>query len=65
MRWRELLMGPVGSWFDVYDYGVGDEVVWPQVVSVTGVGPSAYKVTATGKFTLDLPKNAGARSASR
>jgi len=22
---------PVGSWFEIYDYGVGDEVVWPTV----------------------------------
>ncbi len=23
---------PVGSWFEIYDYGVGDEVVWPAVL---------------------------------
>ena len=22
---------PVGSWFEIYDYGVGDEVAWPAV----------------------------------
>ena len=26
---------PVNSWFDVYDYGVGDEVIWPHAVSAT------------------------------
>ena len=26
---------PVGSWFEVYDYGVGDEVVWPTVFETT------------------------------
>lgn len=26
---------PVGSWFDIYDYGVGDEVVWPAVFEMT------------------------------
>jgi hypothetical protein len=26
---------PLDSWFDVYDYGVGDEVVFPNVASVT------------------------------
>ena len=26
---------PRGSWFDIYDYGVGDEVVYPNVVSVS------------------------------
>lgn len=46
---------PQGSWFEVYDYGVGDEVVWPHVVSVTRVGPTTYQVAATGKVTLSLP----------
>ncbi len=54
---------PVGTWFDVYDYGVGDEVVWPQTASVTEVGQATYKVTATGKVTLSLPKNTTARLA--
>ena len=27
---------PSGSWFDVYDYGVGDTVTWTNVVSVSG-----------------------------
>ncbi len=26
---------PLGSWFEVYDYGVGDEVMWPTVKSMT------------------------------
>ena len=26
---------PVGTWFDVYDYGVGDTIVWPRAVSAT------------------------------
>ena len=26
---------PEGSWFEVYDYGVGDQVVWPKVVCVS------------------------------
>jgi len=55
---------PVGSWFEVYDYGVGDEVFWPQAVSVTEVGPAAYKVTATAKVALSLPSNTAARLAS-
>ena len=28
---------PVDSWFEVYDYGIGDEVIWPQAVSVSEV----------------------------
>jgi len=55
---------PADTWFDIYDYGVGDEVVWPQTVSVTEVGPAAYQVTATDKFTLSLPKNVKAGLAS-
>lgn len=30
---------PKGSWFGVYDYGVGDEVVWPRVF----IGPGVQK----------------------
>jgi hypothetical protein len=26
---------PVGSWFEIYDYGVGDEVSWPMVTEAT------------------------------
>jgi len=32
---------PVDSWFDVYDYGVGDEVIWPHVVGVAEAGVGA------------------------
>ena len=46
---------PEGSWFEVYDYGVGDEVVCPHVASVTRIGPTTYQVTTTGKVTLRLP----------
>jgi len=55
---------PVGTWFDVYDYGVGDEVVWPLAVSVTQVSSTTYKVTAPGNVTLSLPKSAKTRVAS-
>jgi hypothetical protein len=24
-----------GDWFRIYDYGVGDEVVWPSVLSIS------------------------------
>lgn len=26
---------PDGAWFDIYDYGVGDEVIWPSSASLT------------------------------
>ncbi len=56
---------PIGTWFDVYDYGVGDEIVWPHPVSVTRVGPTTYKVTASDDVTVSLPKNAKTQVASR
>jgi hypothetical protein len=43
------------SWFEVYDYGVGDEIVWPYAASLTRVGPKSYQVTATGNVTVQLP----------
>ena len=49
---------PTGSWFNVYDYGVGDEVVWPNTVRVSLVGDNTYRVSATGKVTVTMPKNA-------
>ncbi len=56
---------PVGTWFDVYDYGVGDEVVWPLAVSVTQVSSTTYEVTAPGNVTLTLPKAADTKVASQ
>jgi hypothetical protein len=46
-----------GTWFEVYDYGVGDEVVWPYAVSVTRTGPNLYAVTAPVEVTMTLPAN--------
>jgi hypothetical protein len=50
---REFL---TGTWFDVYDYGIGDEVVWPYTVSVTRVEPGVYRVTAPVPVRVALPK---------
>ncbi|MCE5239138.1 hypothetical protein LLH23_11700 [bacterium] len=47
---------PQGSWFEVYDYGVGDEVVWPYAVSVKRVGPGAYQVKSPVPVVLNLPQ---------
>ena len=55
---------PLNSWFDLYDYGVGDEIVSPLVVSVTQVGPVAHKVTATDEVILTLPLDAETRLVS-
>lgn len=46
---------PEGSWFRVYDYGVGDEVVWPYTVSVRLVRKGVYEVTAPVDVTITLP----------
>jgi hypothetical protein len=47
---------PSDSWFDVYDYGVGDELVWPYVVTVERINPGVYRVTAPVPVTLSLPQ---------
>jgi len=49
---------PVDTWFDVYDYGVGDEVIWPQKVSLEQVGTTTYKVNASGRVRVKLPQDA-------
>lgn len=46
---------PEGSWFNVYDYGVGDEVIWPYAVSVTRKGRGVYEVEAPVAVELQLP----------
>ena len=43
---------PVGSWFEIYDYGVGDEVVWP-IVSETTIPPG--KAARPGKPKTRTP----------
>lgn len=51
---------PEESWFSIYDYGVGDEVVWPHTVVVSWTGLVDYRVAATGPVSVSLPGNAGA-----
>ncbi len=50
-----------GTWFEVYDYGIGDEIVWPYAVSVQLIGNSTYRVAAPVSVTLNLPKGSTAR----
>ena len=38
---------PAQSWFDVYDYGEGDEVVWPYALSVTFNADGSHRVTSS------------------
>ncbi|MEN6403184.1 MAG: hypothetical protein ABFD94_14700 [Armatimonadia bacterium] len=47
---------PKGSWFEVYDFGVGDEVVWPYTVSVTQTGAGIYHVESPVPVSLTLPE---------
>lgn len=46
---------PTGSWFEVYDYGVGDEVIWPYTVSVKRLSSGVYEVKSPVPVTLNLP----------
>jgi len=48
---------PQDSWFEVYDYGVGDEVIWPHTASITRVGPTKYQLKSTSEVTVQLPAN--------
>jgi hypothetical protein len=47
---------PKDSWFEIYDYGVGDEVVWPYSVSVTLEQPGEYRVAAPIPVKAELPE---------
>ena len=46
---------PNGSWFEIYDYGVGDEVVWPYSTTVTLIQPGQYRVAAPVPVRVQLP----------
>jgi len=47
-----------GTWFNVYDCGIGDEVVWPYAISVERTGEGAYRVTAPVEVRVSLPEGA-------
>jgi oligo-alginate lyase len=49
---------PKDTWFDIYDYGVGDEIRWPYAVSVTLTGPGQYRLTAPIPVQVRLPDGA-------
>jgi oligo-alginate lyase len=52
---------PKGSWFAVYDYGVGDEVVWPYSVSVARKSGNVYQIASPVPVTVNLPTGASVR----
>jgi hypothetical protein len=47
---------PASSWFEIYDYGIGDEVVWSYSVSVTLQAPGQYRVVAPVSVKVNLPE---------
>ena len=47
---------PKDPWFEIHDYGVGDEVVWPYSVSVTLDQPGQYRVVAPVPVRAELPE---------
>ncbi|MCX7827086.1 MAG: hypothetical protein N2689_16270, partial [Verrucomicrobiae bacterium] len=44
-----------GTWFDIYDYGVGDELVWPCAASLTRVAQGVYRLVSPLPAKLALP----------
>jgi hypothetical protein len=48
---------PPGTWFDLYDYGVGDEVTWPYAVSLRQVQPNAYRLVSPAPVEVHLPED--------
>ena len=49
---------PAGSWFSIYDYGVGDEVRIPHTISLNRNSPVTYGITATDEVSFALPGGA-------
>jgi hypothetical protein len=47
---------PKDSWFEIFDYGMGDEVVWPYTVSMTLDKPGQYRVAAPVPVKTELPE---------
>jgi len=47
---------PAGTWFEVWDYGVGDEVEWHYVLSVRREESGRYTVDSPVKANVKLPR---------
>ncbi len=45
---------PKDSWFEIYDYGVGDEVVWPYTVGITLGGDGKYRISSPVPVKAEL-----------
>lgn len=55
---------PPDSWFEIHDYGVGDDVVWPYCVRVTLQRPGQYRVAAPVPVKVELPEGSSMNLAS-
>jgi len=53
----EKLVGefPKDSWFEIYDYGVGDEVVWPYTVRISLDQAGQYRISSPVPVKAELP----------
>jgi hypothetical protein len=47
---------PRDSWFSIYDYGVGDTVIWPYTVSLARVAPGRYRLSSPVPADVVLPE---------
>jgi hypothetical protein len=56
---------PAGSWMEIYDYGVGDEVSWPYALSLTLDQPGQYRVDAPVPVQVELPPGCRLTSSPR
>ena len=50
-----------GTWFEVHDFGLGDEIVWPYTVSVQLIRDGIYEVQAPVDVKITLPDGARRR----
>ena len=48
-----------GAWFKVYDFGVGDQVVWPYSISVVRTAENTYDLRSPVPIELILPSGSG------
>lgn len=47
----------VDSWFEVYDYGIGDSVVWPYTVSMVRIAADTYQIDSPAGAHVIVPIN--------
>jgi hypothetical protein len=44
-----------GTWFEVFDYGVGDQVRWPMAVSIMQRSPHTWDMRTGAGARVSLP----------